>query len=924
MSEACLDAVMDLETLDDQLDSIFHELDLSLRWKRPSILFAIYNSSVIRRSAQDSLEKLILAAGQNIVHYQIEYEENLNLTQFVAEITHRENAVFYIDPLNSDEKSSQIQRLITMLNSCRGYLVDHLARVVFWLTENEALSVAHQAPDFWASRHRVFEFIDDQAAEELESAKCVTSLPEKGEKKLMTISSEQNDEDLPGESALVLDLSEGEEPAISGINLLLMMGVANWKEGNHEKASESLQAALALAEKSGNKSHQAMCQKAIALVKSDSGKNDEAIQAYNQVVELGPENVTVWNNIGYLYHKTGRSDDALNAFSNAIKKDPNDPVSWYGLGNVYAGTGRLDEAIGCYRKAIQFNASYIPPWVKLGDVLLRQNRNEDALYAYMRTVEMDHKNVQAWSEIGGIYFKAGSYEQAIDAYKKALLLGVDSAVLYASLADTYTHTGNYAEAIQYFQKAIERENDNNAKAVLWNKLGDVHRRIGDYERAVSAYEMADKLSIMIGEAVTQSAPVVNQKNPVQRDAISLTGETGIKTDPVAKLPLVPVDETQAVNSEQTSRPAASISAPGSDARNTTVVMSTSTPALQHGAVLVQANVGPESVVSGLPNANPENANLWARLGSTYMKAGALDRAIDAYQKAVNLDSTDGQAYYHLADAYAQKTELPKAISFYQKSIDLFSNNKDKAISFSCIGDLYRRLQEFVKALEAFEFAVSLDPENGTILSSLSKFQDDLDQISSLKKIVDPSDAKSDDAPVMTKMIEAPAVEVFAAQALAEPVKQTMVKAETQIFADEQISQAAAPIKINLNNANVWNELGNIFSKSKAYDEAVDAYNRAIELNPEFGWSYSNLALVYARRGNRDEAINLFHKSIGLLWADPDKAVAWNRLGDVYRQAGKYSDAIDAYQNADRLNLGNYAISANREINIEQLFPHFVS
>jgi tetratricopeptide (TPR) repeat protein len=916
MSEAYPDTVVDFETVEDQIDSIFNELDLSLRWQRPSILFAIYNTSVVRRSAQDSLEKLILESGQNIIHYQIEYEENLNLTQFVAEITHKENVVFYIDPLNSDEKNSQVQNLISMLNSCRGYLVDHLVRVVFWLTENEALCVAHQAPDFWASRHRVFEFIDEQAVEELETARCMAHQPAKGEKKPMILSSEPNDEDFPGESALVLDLSEGEEPAISGINLLLMMGVANWKEGNHQKATESLQAALALAEKSGNKSHQAMCHKAIALVKSDSGKNDEAIQAYNQVVELGPENVTVWNNIGSLYHKTGRSDEAIKAFGNAIKKDPNDPVSWHGLGNVYASTGRLDEAVGCYRKAIQFNASYIPPWVKLGDVLLRQNRYEDALYAYMRTVEMDNKNVHAWSEIGGIYFKAGSYEQAIGAYKKALILGVDSAVLYASLADTYTHTGNYAEAIQHFQKAIERENDNNEKAVTWNKLGDVHRRIGDYERAVIAYEMADKLSTTVGEAVSAAAPAIKQEvvDPVVENSMVVKPEA--KTNPVEQPSLAPVKETQVEASGKIGQPKASLAGPKP-------VEPSSVPVLPRSENLVPVSGEPDSSASSLPDAKPENGNLWARLGGTYMKAGAMDRAIDAYQKAVSLDSTDGQAYFHLAEAYAQKSESVKAISFYRKSIELFSNNKDKAISLSCIGDLYRQMQEFVNALEAFEIAVSLDPENETILSSLSKFQEDLDQVSNLKKSADTSNAGSGELSVM-EVVEMPVAEVAVTKMPIEPVDRVPVKTETQVFAPVQAEPTATPLKINLNNANVWNELGNIFTKSKAYDEAVDAYNRAIELNPEFGWSYSNLALVYARSGNRDEAISLYHKSIGLLWADPDKAVAWNRLGDVYRQAGKYSDAIDAYQNADRLNQGNYVISANREINIEQLFPHFVS
>ncbi len=869
MNEIAQAVDVDTETLEDQLESIFTELNLALKWKRPSILFAIYNSRLIRQSAQDGLENIIVNAGQTVVHYQIEYDQKINLVQFVDEITQHGNAILYIDPLHSDSRDSQIQHLVTMLNSCRSYLVENLVRVVFWLTENEALSVAHQAPDFWASRHRVFEFFHSQeVCDVFENCKQPAPQLERGVEMPLTATAAIQEDDLPGESALVLDIPE-DDPALRGINMLLMMGVANWKENNHQKATESLQAALAIAKKSGNKEHQAMCHKAIALVQSDSGKNTEALQAYSQVIELGPDNVTVWNNMGLLYLKEGKFEDAQKAFTSALRKEPNDPVAWNGLGTAFANTGRLDDAIGCYKKAIQFNSSFATPWVKLGDVLVKLNRDQDALYAYMRTVEMDNKNVHAWSEIGSIYFKAGSYEQAIDAFRKALLLGVETALLHANLGDAYTHFGNYEEAVVHYEKAIEGEKDESILAGLWNKLGDVHRRSNDYEKAVTSYEMADKLT---------DVGVDDQESESRAVDELMTAEAHLDA-PVAVQPVV----QEAVVIEPAAVAAAVVS-------SVTVTAS------------VEASVDPK------PEA--KNANLWARLGNTYMKAGAIDRAIEAYQKAVNMDTTDGQTFWLLAQAYAQKDNLSEAASYYQKSVDLFPNNSDKALSLSKAGDLFRQMKQYVSALEAFEAAIGLDPENETILSGLTKIQDDLDQL-------------GETAPAK------PAVVVSASVVAPPPAK----KPESKPGSPEQSPKAPStpnspsapsPIVSSLNSANVWNELGNIFTKSRSYDDAISAYNRAIELNPEYGWAYSNLALIYARQGKRAEAISLYHKSIELLWTEADKSVALNRLGDVYRQAGQYSDAIEAYQNADRLNQGNYALSAIREVNLDQLFPHFVS
>jgi tetratricopeptide (TPR) repeat protein len=99
---------------------------------------------------------------------------------------------------------------------------------------------------------------------------------------------------------------------------------------------------------------------------------------------------------------------------------------------------------------------------------------------------------------------------------------------------------------------------------------------------------------------------------------------------------------------------------------------------------------------------------------------------------------------------------------------------------------------------------------------------------------------------------------------------------------------------------LWNELGNLYFMMEAYEPAIYAYTRSIDLDHEFGRPYSNLALAYVQRGKFTEAIDLYKKSIDLLGDEGEKAVTWNRLGDVYRQLKDYNNAFFAYQRADEI------------------------
>ncbi len=818
MNEAFPAVSISPESIEDQADCVFRELELAIEWQRPSILFALYNSNSMRITAQDALERRILESGKAVIHFQNNDAENTSLGQFITNIPHNDETIFFIDSVTGDCWKNSADYLYKNLNTSRDQLIDHLIRVVFWLTESEAFNLARNAPDFWASRHRVIDFIAQEACDN----SCMV------------------------EPTVDLNKHEQVEQSINGINILLSLGVTNWKKGDPDKAVEFLQAALAIAGKTSDAARQAICWKAIALVKSDSGKTEDALRAYNQVIALVPENITVWNNVGALYQKTRHFEKAYLAFSNAIKQNGQDPISWNGLGTVYASTGRSAEAVECFKKAIQFNASFVNPWINLGDVYASLDQNDQALKAYMRAMAMDAKNADVWSGVGNVTFKINYHRQAINAYTKAIEYGASPDGLYANLAAAYSHIGDNVRAVPLFQKAIEFSTTASQKSVLWKQLGDAYRSLGDRNNATSAYQMSERL------ATGRAAITPNQ-------------------------PRVAIQTPEAKPVEKISKPAPAKSEVVQPAKPETVQ-----PA---------SPKAPSRVASpALPV--PESARLWVQLGNTYARIGALEKALNAFQKAASLDIRDAQLFTRIAVLYEQKNDPAQAIAFHQKSLDLLTSDKERTNSLSHLAGLHRQMKDFDSALQSIEAAANLDPQNETILIELEKIQADLD--ASLPVVQAEKTIQAEASKPAAALIEVPA------------------------------EMDADLINVDLDNANVWNELGNIFAKSNSYQDAIDAYNRAIEIDPEFGWSYSNLAQVYSIQGQYDQALKLYHRSIELLFSDDDKAITWNRLGDVYRRNRQYPESMQAYQNADKLSSDNFTSNSDiREVDFDQPFAHFV-
>jgi tetratricopeptide (TPR) repeat protein len=109
------------------------------------------------------------------------------------------------------------------------------------------------------------------------------------------------------------------------------------------------------------------------------------------------------------------------------------------------------------------------------------------------------------------------------------------------------------------------------------------------------------------------------------------------------------------------------------------------------------------------------------------------------------------------------------------------------------------------------------------------------------------------------------------------------------------------------NAHLWNELGSIYFNTGAYDEAINAFKKAIELDRSYGWSYNNLAALYSRQGRYKDAIPMYQKGLQYVGDAKDKALLWNRLGDVYRRLNEHDRAAAAYRKAMELDPDNVSL-----------------
>ena len=96
----------------------------------------------------------------------------------------------------------------------------------------------------------------------------------------------------------------------------------------------------------------------------------------------------------------------------------------------------------------------------------------------------------------------------------------------------------------------------------------------------------------------------------------------------------------------------------------------------------------------------------------------------------------------------------------------------------------------------------------------------------------------------------------------------------------------------------WFEKGYSSAFSGNYNDAINAFSKAIEMNKNYAAAYNNRGYSYNNLGNNNQAIQDYEKAIEI---NPENDVAYFNRGVAYGKLGKDNQAVENYDRAIRIN-----------------------
>ena len=123
----------------------------------------------------------------------------------------------------------------------------------------------------------------------------------------------------------------------------------------------------------------------------------------------------------------------------------------------------------------------------------------------------------------------------------------------------------------------------------------------------------------------------------------------------------------------------------------------------------------------------------------------------------------------------------------------------------------------------------------------------------------------------------------------------------------------------------YNNLGNALAKQERIDQAVEAYQQALHVEPTYAEAHYNLGNLFAPQGKLNEAMHHYQEAVRIL---PDFAEAHNNLGNVLAERDELEDAIQHFRRALELSPGRSGIYLNlanalaRQGQLDEAIEHF--
>ena len=587
------------------------------------------------------------------------------------------------------------------------------------------------------------------------------------------------------------------------------------------------------------------------------GRDEDALKLYEKAIQLRPEYILIYPQLAKTYMNFGRKEDALKLADTLKKRVGYDALSYIRLGEVYSSCELHDKAIEAYKKAIELAQGQLPSWYqrKLADAYEAAGKYEEANALYEKTKDrsMINERMRVYQQRGDFSklvefakrimksdtderMKRSAQEQLVQAFqqmgkldelvtllRKDIKEAPEDAAPYKMLGQVYSRQSNRAEAIQMYEKVVELTPDDSD---AYKELGRLYDRQRLHDEAISAYQKAIELKpdeFFIYSQLARAYANTGQTEEILTlaDALKKRCRDGNSYSQLGEVYMTAQMHDEAIEaykkavklspqSYHSSRLANAYEKAGRNEEADAIYEKATDPDLLYRGLRMYRERGDldkllEVAKKILKSPAQSYRRALQELIDGYSHAGRLDELITTFQEELKKKPRDANAYKILGEVYKRQGDQSKAMEMYEKAAILAPSDREVQRN---LGELYSSQSMHEKAISAYKKAIQLQPGYTSLYPRLAE------AYASVGK-------------------------TEAALKLADDLKKRM---RTDDPRGQAYTQAT---------------LGDIYVAAEHYDEAIEAYQKAMELEPRnqrrFG---QKLLRCYELAGKDEEADEL--------------------------------------------------------------------
>ena len=262
---------------------------------------------------------------------------------------------------------------------------------------------------------------------------------------------------------------------------------------------------------------------------------------------------------------------------------------------------------------------------------------------------------------------------------------------------------------------------------------------------------------------------------------------------------------------------------------------------------------------------------WLDEGNQLHDLGRYAEALQAYERAIQLDPSFPDAHEGRGDALFSRGSYQEALQAYDRAIQL---NPRYAHAYEGKGNALYNLKHYAEALDAYEKAIQLDSASaaayngkGDALYYLNRYQEALLAYERAIQL-DPYHAHAHNGKSWTLW--------------------HFRRHEEALIAAEQA------IRLNAQLADAYNSKGNALYHLKRFRESLEAYEQALRLDANLVYALDGKGWDLWRLKRSEEALLFFDRALSL---SPNYASSHHGKGNALYALGRLQEALAAYDRA---------------------------